>query len=87
MMHDEEGYDREAGPNPVLKGAPAAAWTAAKVLGSVGLWTVAAVLLYLRYGTGLPARRLAYLTIFAFGLMLVTLTTSHPFAVAGEAAK
>lgn len=31
IMHDEEGYDREAGPNPVLKGAPAAAWTAAKV--------------------------------------------------------
>ncbi|WP_020470340.1 cytochrome c biogenesis protein CcsA [Zavarzinella formosa] len=62
-------------------------WTAAKILGSVGLWAVALVLLYLRYGTGLAARRLAYLTMFAFALMLVTLMTSHPFAAAGEVAK
>jgi hypothetical protein len=66
--------------------APAGSWTAAKILGTVGLWAVALVLLYLRYGAHLPARRLAYLTLFAFALMLVTLTTTHPFA-AGEAAK
>lgn len=62
-------------------------WTAAKILGSFGLWAVAVVLLYLRYGTGLPARRLAYLTLFAFALMLLTLTTSHPFATATEVVK
>lgn len=31
IMHDEEGYTLEAGPNPVLKGAAAAAWTASKL--------------------------------------------------------
>ena len=31
IMHDEESYTLEAGQNPVLKGAPAAAWTASKI--------------------------------------------------------
>lgn len=66
----------------------AGSWTAAKVLGTVGLWAVALVLMYLRYGAHLPPRRLAYLTLFAFALMLVTLVTTHPFAAAaGEAGK
>jgi len=77
----------------VLLGAirlPAAGWTATtwtdpKVLSTVGLWVVAIVLLYLRYGAHLPPRRLALLTIGTFGLMLVTLVASHPFA--GEAAR
>lgn len=34
IMHDEESYNAEAGSNPVLKGAAAAAWTAAKVRAS-----------------------------------------------------
>lgn len=65
--------------------APAAGWTAAKVLGTVGLWVVAVVLLYMRYAAHVPPRRLAYLTLAAFGLMLVTLVASHPFA--GEGAR
>jgi ABC-type transport system involved in cytochrome c biogenesis permease subunit len=55
-------------------------WTDPKVLATIGLWVVALLLLYLRYGVHLPARRLAYLTIATFGLMLVTLIASHPFA-------
>jgi ABC-type uncharacterized transport system permease subunit len=60
--------------------APAASWRDPKVLGTVGLWVVALVLLYLRYRAHVPARRLAWLTVVAFGLMLVTLIASHPFA-------
>jgi ABC-type uncharacterized transport system permease subunit len=58
-------------------------WTDPKILGTIGLWIVALVLLYLRYGAHLPPRRLAWLTIGSFGLMLITLIASHPFA-AGE---
>jgi len=42
------------------------------------------VLLYLRYGTSVSARRLASLSILSFGLLLVALIASHPF-LAGEA--
>lgn len=63
--------------------ASIASWTDPKILSTVGLWVLALVLLYLRYGAHVPARRLALLTIAAFALMLVTLVASHPFA-AGE---
>src|SRR5215210_7551175 len=65
---------------------PTAGWTDPKVLGTIGLWVVAVVLLYLRYRAHLPARRLAWLTLAAFGLMLVTLIASPPFAT-GEGAR
>ena len=58
-------------------------WLSIKVLSTAGLWVVFLVLLYLRYGTSLPARRLATLSIAAFGLLLIALIASHPF-VAGE---
>ncbi len=54
-------------------------WLNLKVLGTVGLWAVFGVLLYLRYA-GVSGRRLAWLTIAAFGLMLVVLLAAHPFA-------
>jgi Cytochrome C assembly protein len=63
-----------------------ATWTDAKVLGTIGLWVVALLLLFLRYRAHLPPRRLAWLTLLAFGLMLATLVASHPFAM-GEGAK
>jgi Cytochrome C assembly protein len=66
--------------------SPATGWTDPKVLGTVGLWIVGFVLLYLRYAAHVPARRLAVLTIATFGLMLVTLVASHPFA-GGEGAR
>jgi ABC-type transport system involved in cytochrome c biogenesis permease subunit len=61
-------------------------WTDAKIVGTVGLWVVALLLLFLRYRAHLPPRRLAWLTLVAFGLMLVTLVASHPFAM-GEGAR
>jgi hypothetical protein len=68
-----------------LAGSPAS-WTDGKILGTIGLWVVALLLLFLRYRAHLPARRLAWLTLAAFGLMLVTLIASHPFAI-GEGAR
>jgi hypothetical protein len=44
---------------------------------------VALLLLVLRYAAHLPPRRLALLTVAAFGLMLVTLVAAHPFAAEG----
>jgi ABC-type transport system involved in cytochrome c biogenesis permease subunit len=55
-------------------------WAAPKVIGTVGLWVVGVLLLYLRYGVHLAGRRLAFLTIGAFCLLLLTLAAAHPFA-------
>jgi ABC-type uncharacterized transport system permease subunit len=58
-------------------------WLSLKVLSTAGLWLVFLVLLYLRYSAHVPARRLAALSIISFGLLLVALVASHPFAVGG----
>jgi ABC-type transport system involved in cytochrome c biogenesis permease subunit len=58
-------------------------WLSLKVVGTVGLWVVFVVLLYLRYAAHVPGRRLALLTIAAFGLMVVVLAAPHPFAQGG----
>jgi ABC-type transport system involved in cytochrome c biogenesis permease subunit len=63
---------------------PEQAWTAPKVLGTAGLWLAFLVLIYLRYFAQSSNRRLAVLTIAAFGLMLVTLAASHPVAAGGR---
>jgi ABC-type transport system involved in cytochrome c biogenesis permease subunit len=57
-----------------------AGWLSVKALGTVGLWLAFVVLLYLRYAAHVPGRRLALLTIGAFGLMVVVLAANHPFA-------
>jgi ABC-type uncharacterized transport system permease subunit len=62
---------------------PSANWFSLKVLSTAGLWVVFLVLVYLRYGTNVPGRRLATLSIAAFGLPLVALVASHPFVVGG----
>ncbi|MBN9520932.1 cytochrome c biogenesis protein CcsA [bacterium] len=59
-------------------------WLSVKVLSTAGLWVVFGVLLYLRYATNVPARRLAALQIAAFGLLLVALAASHPFVAGGD---
>jgi ABC-type transport system involved in cytochrome c biogenesis permease subunit len=69
-----------------LTEASGASWHDPKILGTVGLWAVALLLLYLRYRAHVPARRLAWLTMAAFGVMLVTLVAAHPFA-GGEGAR
>src|SRR4029450_12494095 len=53
-------------------------WLSLKVFSTAGLWLVFLVLLYLRYGAHVPARRLAMLSIAAFGLLLVALATATP---------
>src|SRR5262245_11381162 len=58
-------------------------WLSLKVISTAGLWLVFLVLLYLRYGAHVPARRLAALSVVAFGLLLVALVASHPFADGG----
>jgi Cytochrome C assembly protein len=57
----------------------AGGWTALKITSTVGLWVVGVLLMYLRYGAHLPGRRLAWLAMLAFVLMLVALIASHPF--------
>ncbi len=59
-------------------------WTAPKILGTAGLWLAFLVLIYLRYFARSSNRRLAFFTIAAFGLMLVTLAVSHPVAMGGR---
>lgn len=58
-------------------------WLSVKVLSTAGLWLVFLVLLYLRYGAHVPARRLALCSVAAFALLLVALVASHPFAIGG----
>jgi ABC-type transport system involved in cytochrome c biogenesis permease subunit len=52
-------------------------WSDPKSLGGMILWLVFVLLLYLRYGVHLRGRRLAQLTILAFGLLIFTLAASH----------
>ncbi len=56
------------------------AWTSPKVLSTIGLWIVFALLLYLRYAAHVRGRRLAWLTMIAFGLLIAALAPAHPFA-------
>jgi len=52
-------------------------WTDPRVLSSLVLWVLFAVLLFLRVASFLRARQVALLTIVAFGLMLCSLVLSH----------
>jgi ABC-type transport system involved in cytochrome c biogenesis permease subunit len=54
-----------------------------KLLFTVGLWIVFAILLYLRYGAHARGRQVALLTVLAFGLMLVALVSVHPLVQGG----
>lgn len=52
-------------------------WTDPHILAAVILWLLLAALIYLGYGHRLRGRRLAVLTIVAFGLLLFTLAWPH----------
>ncbi len=58
---------------------PAAPWTAFKVISTLALWAAAGLLMFARYRASLSGRRLAWLTIAAFVLTIVTLLASHPY--------
>lgn len=64
-------------------GGSAGDWLSLKVLSTGGLWVAFLVLLYLRYATNVPGRRLAWLSVAAFGLLVVALAASHPFGPGG----
>lgn len=55
-----------------------AGWTDPRVLSAGVLWLAFAVLIYLRYGYQLRGRRVAFLTIFAFVLLVCCLALAHP---------
>jgi ABC-type transport system involved in cytochrome c biogenesis permease subunit len=54
-------------------------WSHWKIIGTVVLWLVFAILLYLRFAVHVRGRRMALLTIVAFSLLLITLALAHPF--------
>ena len=59
-------------------------WDSPRILSSVLLWLVFAILLYLRYGIHARGRQVALLTIMAFALLLLALVSPvHSFSQAG----
>jgi ABC-type transport system involved in cytochrome c biogenesis permease subunit len=68
MLHQADGY---------------AEWSRGKIIGTIVLWLVFAILLYLRYAVHVRGRRMALLTMVAFALLLFTLASSHPFLTDG----
>jgi ABC-type transport system involved in cytochrome c biogenesis permease subunit len=54
-----------------------------KVVSTVALWVVFAILLYLRYRVHAGGRQFALLTIVAFALMVSALIAVHPFSPGG----
>jgi ABC-type uncharacterized transport system permease subunit len=51
-----------------------------KILTTAGLWLTFLAVLYLRHAVHLLPRRLAWLTVAAFALLLFSLVAAHPFA-------
>jgi ABC-type uncharacterized transport system permease subunit len=54
-----------------------------RIVSAAVLWVVFALLVYLRYGYHLRARRVALLTIVAFALLVCTLAASHSIVQGG----
>jgi ABC-type transport system involved in cytochrome c biogenesis permease subunit len=52
-------------------------WTDPRVIGTLALWLVFVLLLYLRFAQHVSGRRAAMMTIFAFGVLLFCLALSH----------
>jgi ABC-type transport system involved in cytochrome c biogenesis permease subunit len=59
-------------------------WRDPKIISTVLLWLAFAILLYVRHGLHVRGRRLAFLTIAAFGLLLVTLASAHTTVSGGS---
>jgi ABC-type transport system involved in cytochrome c biogenesis permease subunit len=58
-------------------------WLDPRIISAAVLWLVFALLVYLRYGYHLRARRVALLTIVAFALLVCTLAASHTVVQGG----
>ncbi len=64
-------------------GAGAWNWSDPKILSTLGLWLVFAVLLYLRYGVHVRGKQAALWTMVAFVLLIVALALPHPLLGGG----
>lgn len=64
-------------------GAGAWNWSDPKILSTLGLWLVFAVLLYLRYGVHVRGKQAALWTMIAFILLIVALALPHPLLGGG----
>jgi ABC-type transport system involved in cytochrome c biogenesis permease subunit len=62
---------------------PVRSWTDLRLLFTVVLWLVFAILLYLRYTRHVQGRRVAILTIVAFVLLVVSLAVPHTLSGGG----
>jgi len=58
-------------------------WTDPKIVGTIALWLVFALVFFLRHTRQVAGRQLALLTIVAFALLLFTLASSHPIVLGG----
>jgi ABC-type transport system involved in cytochrome c biogenesis permease subunit len=67
----------------LLHQGEAAQWNNPKILSTLGLWLVFAILLYLRYAVHVRGKQAALWTMVAFALMLVALLSVHPFLPGG----
>jgi ABC-type transport system involved in cytochrome c biogenesis permease subunit len=74
-----------AGAVLIAQGSESVGWTDARVLSTLVLWTVFALLMYLRIGHHLRGRQVALMTIAAFVMLLVSLILSHPLRPGGSA--
>lgn len=61
------------------QGESLAEWGHPKIVSTLVLWLVFAILLYVRYAAGVRGSRIAWLTILAFVLLLFALIFAHPF--------
>lgn len=54
-------------------------WSSPKIISTIGLWLVFAILLYLRYGVHARGRQVAILTVIAFAVLIFALASPvHP---------
>lgn len=68
----------------VQKYSLAEVWQSPKILSTIGLWLVFAVLLYLRYGAQVRGKQAAIWTMVAFVFLILAMATPvHPFAGGG----
>jgi ABC-type transport system involved in cytochrome c biogenesis permease subunit len=59
-------------------------WESPKILSTIGLWLVFAILIYVRYGAHARGRQVALLSLLAFAIMICALLAPvHPFAPGG----
>jgi ABC-type transport system involved in cytochrome c biogenesis permease subunit len=58
-------------------------WTDPRIVSSFLVWVVFGLVLYLRYGFHVRGRRVALLTIVAFGILLLSLASSHALIPGG----